>query len=149
MSSGRPDAAARRNVGRTLQLSHSVTLVGAGRVPIGMEAALSEGPPVTFRGKIFLALALVGCAPLVLLGWQTVGVNRAELTRAVGNAQASTARAAASGCEKMGASPTSTCTALVWAAMSSGAGRLRRDPRTRSATQVDPLTLICEVPSAI
>lgn len=100
MSSGRPDADGRRNVGRTLQLSHSVTLVGAGRVPIGMEAALSEGPPVTFRGKIFLALALVGCAPLVLLGWQTVGVNRAELTRAVGNAQASTARAAASGCEK-------------------------------------------------
>jgi signal transduction histidine kinase len=65
-----------------------------------MKATLSEGPPVTFRGKIFLALALVGCAPLVLLGWQTVGVNRAELTRAVGSAQAATARAAASGCEK-------------------------------------------------
>ncbi len=55
---------------------------------------------MTFRLKIFLALASVGCVPLALLGWQTVSINHQEVTRAVGSAQASTARAAAAGCEK-------------------------------------------------
>jgi signal transduction histidine kinase len=55
---------------------------------------------LNFRGKIFLSLAVVGCVPLALLGAQSFSVNRAELTRTVGAAQAATARAAAAGCEK-------------------------------------------------
>ncbi|GAC1340032.1 MAG: hypothetical protein NVSMB23_09770 [Myxococcales bacterium] len=55
---------------------------------------------MNFRGKIFLALAVVGCVPLALLGAQSFSVNRAELTRTIGAAQAATARAAATGCEK-------------------------------------------------
>jgi signal transduction histidine kinase len=55
---------------------------------------------LNFRGKIFLSLAIVGCVPLALLGAQSFSVNRAELTRTVGAAQAATARAAAAGCEK-------------------------------------------------
>jgi two-component system, NtrC family, sensor kinase len=55
---------------------------------------------LNFRGKIFLSLAVAGCVPLALLGAQSFSVNRAELTRTVGAAQAATARAAATGCEK-------------------------------------------------
>lgn len=55
---------------------------------------------MTFRGRIFLALSLVGLVPLALLGWQSFVLNRAELETTVVGAQAALARSAAQGAEK-------------------------------------------------
>ena len=55
---------------------------------------------MTFRGRILLALAAVGCVPLALLGWQSFAINRAELERSIGQAQSALSRSAAQGAEK-------------------------------------------------
>jgi signal transduction histidine kinase len=53
-----------------------------------------------FRSKIFAVLALVGVVPAAVLGWLTFSVNRAELTRTVGAAQAQVAAEVARSCER-------------------------------------------------
>ena len=55
---------------------------------------------MTFRVKIFAALATVGVLPVVLLGWLSFSVHRSELQRTVGRAQASIAEEAARSCER-------------------------------------------------
>ena len=53
-----------------------------------------------FRSKIFAVLALVGVVPAALLGALSFSVNRAELERTVGAAQARVAEEAARACER-------------------------------------------------
>jgi signal transduction histidine kinase len=53
-----------------------------------------------FRSKIFTVLALIGVVPAALLGSLSFSVNRAELERTVGSAQARVAEEAARACER-------------------------------------------------
>src|SRR4051812_412777 len=53
-----------------------------------------------FRSKIFAVLALVGVVPAAVLGWLTFSVNRTELMRTVGAAQAQVASEVARACER-------------------------------------------------
>jgi two-component system, NtrC family, sensor kinase len=53
-----------------------------------------------FRSKIFAVLALVGVVPTTVLGVMSFAVNRAELERTVGSAQARVAEEAARACER-------------------------------------------------
>ena len=53
-----------------------------------------------FRSKIFAVLTLVGVVPAALLGSLSFSVNRAELERTVGGAQARVAEEAARACER-------------------------------------------------
>src|SRR3954464_14379439 len=53
-----------------------------------------------FRSKIFAVLALVGVVPAALLGALSFSVNRTELERTVGAAQARVAEEAARACER-------------------------------------------------
>jgi two-component system, NtrC family, sensor kinase len=53
-----------------------------------------------FRSKIFAVLALVGVVPAAVLGAMSFSVNRAELERTVGSAQARVAEEAARACER-------------------------------------------------
>ena len=46
-----------------------------------------------------LSLAIVGCVPLALLGWQSFAINRAELEKTVGAAESALARSGANGAE--------------------------------------------------
>ncbi|MFL5366860.1 MAG: ATP-binding protein [Myxococcales bacterium] len=55
---------------------------------------------MSFRSKIFLVLALVGLAPLLVIGWLSFSLNRAELEKTVGGAQAALAQEAARGAER-------------------------------------------------
>jgi len=55
---------------------------------------------MSFRSKIFLVLALVGLAPLLVLGWLSFSLNRAELEKTVGGSQAAMAEEAARGAER-------------------------------------------------
>jgi two-component system, NtrC family, sensor kinase len=55
---------------------------------------------MSFRAKIFLVLAVVGLLPVVVLGWLSFTVNRAELEKTVGRAQAAMAEEAARGAER-------------------------------------------------
>jgi two-component system, NtrC family, sensor kinase len=55
---------------------------------------------MTFRSKIFLVLALVGLAPLLVLGWLSFSLDRAELEKTVGRSQAAMAQEAARGAER-------------------------------------------------
>ena len=49
---------------------------------------------------MFLVLGAVGLAPLLVLGWLSFSVNRAEIEKTVGRAQEETARAASRACEQ-------------------------------------------------
>jgi len=53
-----------------------------------------------FRSKIFAVLAVVGVVPAAVLGSMSFSVNRAELERTVGSAQALVAEEAARACER-------------------------------------------------
>ncbi|MFL5458534.1 MAG: ATP-binding protein [Myxococcales bacterium] len=55
---------------------------------------------MSFRSKIFLVLALVGLAPLLVIGWLSFSLNRAELEKQVGGSQAALAQEAARGAER-------------------------------------------------
>jgi two-component system NtrC family sensor kinase len=55
---------------------------------------------MSFRSKIFLVLALVGFAPLLVVGWLSFSLNRAELEKTVGHSQAAIAQEAARGAER-------------------------------------------------
>jgi len=55
---------------------------------------------VPFRSRVFLVLAVVGFVPLLVLGWLSFSVNRAELETTVGRAHEATAIAAARACER-------------------------------------------------
>ncbi|MFL5362809.1 MAG: ATP-binding protein [Myxococcales bacterium] len=55
---------------------------------------------MSFRSKIFLVLAVVGLAPLLVIGWLSFSLNRAELEKTVGGAQAALAQEAARGAER-------------------------------------------------
>jgi signal transduction histidine kinase len=55
---------------------------------------------MSFRSKIFLVLALVGVAPLLVIGWLSFSLNRAELEKTVGRSQAAVAQEAARGAER-------------------------------------------------
>src|SRR3954468_6507445 len=55
---------------------------------------------MSFRSKIFLVLALVGLAPLLVIGWLSFSLNRAEPEKTVGGAQAALAQEAARGAER-------------------------------------------------
>jgi two-component system NtrC family sensor kinase len=55
---------------------------------------------MSFRSKIFLVLALVGVAPLLVIGWLSFSLNRAELEKTVGGSQAALAQEAARGAER-------------------------------------------------
>ena len=59
---------------------------------------------MTFRIKIFAALAVVGVLPVALLGWLSFSVHRSELERTIGRAQATVAEEAARSCERFVAS---------------------------------------------
>jgi len=59
-----------------------------------------------FRSKIFAVLALVGVVPAAVLGVMSFSVNRAELERTVGSAQALVAEEAARACERFVAQAT-------------------------------------------
>ncbi|HET9753733.1 MAG TPA: cache domain-containing protein, partial [Myxococcales bacterium] len=53
-----------------------------------------------FRSKIFTVLAMVGVVPAALMGWLSFTVNRGELVRTVGAAQAQVAAELARSCER-------------------------------------------------
>ena len=55
---------------------------------------------MTFRGRILLALSIVGCVPLALLGWQSIAINRGELEKTISAAESALARSAAMGAER-------------------------------------------------
>jgi len=55
---------------------------------------------VQFRSKIFAVLALVGVVPAAVVGSLSFSVNRAEVERTVGTAQARVAEEAARACER-------------------------------------------------
>src|SRR4051812_20266630 len=55
---------------------------------------------MSFRSKIFLVLAVVGLAPLLVLGWLSFSINRVELEKTVGGSQAAMAEEAARGAER-------------------------------------------------
>jgi two-component system, NtrC family, sensor kinase len=55
---------------------------------------------VQFRSKIFAVLALVGVVPAAVVGSLSFSVNRAEVERTVGSAQARVAEEAARACER-------------------------------------------------
>ena len=55
---------------------------------------------MSFRSRLFVALAIVGLVPLALTGVVTFSVNREELARTVGRSQAAIAAEVARGCER-------------------------------------------------
>src|SRR3954470_16966028 len=56
--------------------------------------------PMRFRSRIFTVLAMVGVVPAAVVGWLSFTVNRGELVRAVGTAQAQVAAELARSCER-------------------------------------------------
>jgi two-component system NtrC family sensor kinase len=53
-----------------------------------------------FRSRIFTVLAMVGVVPAAVMGWLSFTVNRGELVRTVGTAQAQVAAELARSCER-------------------------------------------------